>query len=304
MNIRTSCFASLAAASLLLIPSVVLADTPDGGRRTRHNSRTQTPDFEEVVPEIAPKEEVTPKIEDIPETKPEPVATETPAAVHPRTTRVDPIPVEVVPDQDVDDDSLVRGHGMQMGLTFAGIPGALLDRWFVKHGNTWDDSVNMGFSLDYFLRFKQPCEMRFSLSWLNAKTGDAYWLTRDQRNNPQLSDYIVQDYHILSLEVAAFHVVSIIDEVAFYYGGGGWVGLTMGNAKQYAIRSSCALSSNNTSSCPHEPGSVEVLGIPPVFGFVTVALGFKFTILDMMTIRAEGGFKGYLYGQLGLGVEF
>ena len=204
----------------------------------------------------------------------------------------------------VDEDSLVLGHGMQLGMAFVGVPGSLLDNWFAKHGNTWDDSVNMGFSLDYYLRFKRPCELKFSLSWVNAHTGDAYWLDDNNANHLQLADYITHDYSIVSLEVAAYQVVSIIDEIAFYYGGGAWVGATMGNAKSYAIRSSCANTADDLQKCPHEPGSVTVEGIPPVFGFVVATVGFKFTLFDMMTIRAEGGFKGYLYGQLGVGVEF
>ena len=204
----------------------------------------------------------------------------------------------------VDENSPVLGHGMQLGMSFLGVPGSLLDNWFAEHGNTWDGSVNMGFSLDYFLRFKRPCELRFSLSWVNARTGDAYWLDEDHSTRPQLADYITHNYSVLALEVTAYHVVPIIDEIAFYYGGGGWFGVTMGDAKSYAIRSSCATNTDDISVCPHEPGSVAVEGIPPVFGFVVATVGFKFTLFDMMTIRAEGGFKGYLYGQLGVGVEF
>lgn len=205
---------------------------------------------------------------------------------------------------DSDEDSLIAGHGMQLGMSFVGVPSGILGAWFEEHGNTWSNSVNMGFSLDYFLRFKRPCEMRFSLSWVNAKTGDAYWLQNAAENQPQLADYIVQNYNVISLEVAAYHIIPIIDEIAFYYGGGAWFGFTKGDAKAYAIRSSCANSSDDIQSCPHEPGSVKVEGIPPVIGFVMATVGFKFTLFDLMTIRAEGGFKGYFYGQLGLGVEF
>lgn len=204
----------------------------------------------------------------------------------------------------VDENSPVLGHGMQLGMSFLGVPGSLLDNWFSSHGNTWDGSVNMGFSLDYFLRFKRPCEMRFTLSWVNARTGDAYWLDKNNSDRPQLADYITHNYSVVGIEVAAYHVIPIIDEIAFYYGGGGWFGATLGSAKSYAIRSSCANSSDDITTCPHEPGSVSVDGIPPVFGFVVATVGFKFTLFDMMTIRAEGGFKGYLYGQLGVGVEF
>ena len=211
---------------------------------------------------------------------------------------------DAVADEVVEDNSLVAGHGMQLGMAFLGVPSGVLGHWFAHHGNTWDDSVNMGFSLDYFLRFKRPCEMRFSVSWVNAKTGDAYWLEKKSDTQPQLADYIVQDYSMVNIEIAAYHVVKIIDEVAFYYGGGGWFGVTMGNARSYAIRSSCAHYGEDIQQCPHEPGSVGVEGIPPVMGFVMATVGFKFTILDVMTIRAEGGFKGYLYGQLGVGVQF
>ena len=214
------------------------------------------------------------------------------------------IPPETPVKSEADENSVIAGHGVQLGMAFVGVPSGILNAWFEEHGNTWDHSVNMGFSVDYFLRFKQPCEMKFSLSWVNAKTGDAYWLENKSENMPQLADYITHDFSVLGLEVAAYHIIPIIDEIAFYYGGGGWFGVTMGDAKSYAIRSSCALHSDDIQQCPHEPGTVKVEGIPPVIGFVVATVGFKFTLFDMMTIRAEGGFKGYFYGQLGLGVEF
>lgn len=202
-------------------------------------------------------------------------------------------------------DSPVKGHGIQLSMSFLGVPGYIFDHWFSKHGNVWEgDAVNMGFSIDYFLRFKAPCEMRFSLSWANAATGDAYWLDERYSNSPQLADWIVNNHSFISLEIAAYHIVSITDQIAFYYGGGIWGGLILGDSKSYAIRESCALTSSDISSCPHEPGSVPLTQLPPGFGFVMVTLGFKFTVLDVMTIRAEGGFKGYFYGQVGVGVEF
>ncbi|MBO4350174.1 MAG: hypothetical protein J6A01_04395 [Proteobacteria bacterium] len=203
-----------------------------------------------------------------------------------------------------DENSLVKGHGLQMGVNFLGMPDGAFDIWFSHHGSTWDGVVNMGFNLDYFLRFKAPCEMRFSLAWNNARTGSAYWLDKRYDDRPHLADYIVNKYHVLSIEVAAYHVISIIDEIAFYYGGGGWGGLVMGEARGHAIRSACAESEGVSENCPHEPGSVKLTQMPKFFGFAMVTLGFKFTLWEIMTIRAEGGFKGYLYGQLGLGVEF
>jgi hypothetical protein len=202
-------------------------------------------------------------------------------------------------------NEIVKGHGLQLAMSFVGVPGSIIDHWFKKHGNVWEGgAINMGFSLDYTLRFQAPCEMRFSLSWLNARTGSAYWLDKSYADRPHLADYIVNNYSIISLEVAAYHVISIIDEIAFYYGGGIWGGLVLDDAKGYAIRASCAETADDISSCPHEAGSVPLTQMPPGFGFVMVTLGFKFTLFDVMTIRAEGGFKGYFYGQLGLGVEF
>ena len=204
-----------------------------------------------------------------------------------------------------DNDSVVKGQGFQLAMSFIGIPGYILDNWFSEHGNVWQNgAVNMGFSFDYFLRFNAPCEMRFALSWVNGKTGDAYWLDKNYADRPHLADYVVNDFSVIALEVTAYHVISIIDEVAFYYGGGFWGGVVLGDAKAYAIRSSCADISDDYSQCPHEPGSTPLTQMPKGFGFVIATLGFKFTLWDMMTIRAEGGFKGYFYGQVGLGVEF
>lgn len=199
----------------------------------------------------------------------------------------------------------VKGHGFQLAMTFAGIPSGILDAWFSKHGDAWDGVANMGVSLDYFLRFTAPCEMRFSLSWISARTGNAYWLDKDHADNPILADYIVNHIGLVNLEIAAYHIIPIIDEIAFYYGGGIWGGAVVGDAKSYAIRAKCAENTNgNINACPHEPGSTPVTGIPPVFGFVMATVGFKFTLLDIMTIRAEGGFKGYFYGQLAVGAQF
>lgn len=202
-------------------------------------------------------------------------------------------------------ESVVKGHGLQLAMSFVGVPGYVLDHWFSEHGNVWDgDAVNMGFALDYFLRFKAPCEMRFSLSWVNAATGDAYWLDKNYSDRPHLADWIENNHSIVSLEIAAYHVVPIIDEIAFYYGGGFWGGVVLEGSKSYAVRSGCAQNADDLTTCPHEPGSVPMTQVPPVFGFVMATIGFKFTVLDVMTIRAEGGFKGYFYGQVGVGVEF
>ena len=216
----------------------------------------------------------------------------------------DTSPKAVTAKPAADENSRVKGHGLQLAVNFLGMPDGVFDIWFSHHGSSWDGVVNMGFNLDYFLRFKAPCEMRFSLGWNNARTGSAYWLDKRYDDRPHLADYIVNKFHVLSLEVAAYHVISIIDEIAFYYGGGGWGGIGMGDARGYAIRSACAEGMGVSNKCPHEPGSVKLTQMPDFFGFVTVTLGFKFTLWDVMTIRAEGGFKGYLYGQLGLGVEF
>ena len=285
MRIRTSIITSVLASSLV-VPSLVFAYTPAA------DEWNEMSDGWDVQQEDSNRLELL----DYDGSKPD---TRDMSFYENRTDTSD----EEEADND-DEDSVIAGHGMQLGMSFVGVPSGILGAWFEEHGNTWDDSVNMGFSLDYFLRFKRPCEMRFTLSWVNAKTGDAYWLQNESELMPQLSDYIVQDYSIVALEVAAYHVIPIINEIAFYYGGGAWLGFTMGDAKSYAIRSSCANSTDDIQSCPHEPGSVKVEGVPPVIGFIMASVGFKFTLFEIMTIRAEGGFKGYFYGQLGLGVQF
>lgn len=202
-------------------------------------------------------------------------------------------------------ESVIKGHGIGLSMSILGIPGSVFGSWFAEHGNHFENgAVNMGFSLDYTLRFMIPLELRFSLAWANLRTGDAYWLRNKYSQQPQLASYVKSDHSIVSLEVTAFHVIDIIDEIAFYYGGGLWGGVVLGGGQSYAIRAECALNSESIKDCPHEPGSTVVLGLPPVLGFVTVALGFKFTLLEMLTLHTEFGFKGYLYGQVGIGVEF
>ncbi len=214
-------------------------------------------------------------------------------------------PITYIQTETPAENPHVKGHGLQLGLTFLGIPGYILDNWFSEHGNVWENgAVNMGYSLDYILRFKRPCEMRFSLSWVNAQTGDDYWLDKNYSDRPQLADYVVQNFSVISLEVAAFHVVNIVEQFAFYYGGGGWFGAIVGDAKTYAISSKCAANADDLSACRHEPGSVPLTQMPPVMGFAILTLGFKYTIADLITLRAEGGFKGYFFGQFGVGVEF
>ena len=201
-------------------------------------------------------------------------------------------------------EGVVAGHGFQIAMSFNGVPNGILDHWFAHHGEVWDGVASMGFALDYFLRFRVPCELRISLSWVNARAGDAYWLDKDHADSPILADYVHNDMSMINLEIAAYHIIDMADWAAFYYGGGLWGGVLLGDAKSYAIRSSCVSGNDNWTSCPHEPGSVPVTGVPPVVGFVMVSLGFKFKFLDVMTARVEAGFKGYFYGQLGLGVEF
>ena len=214
-------------------------------------------------------------------------------------------PITYIEQPVVAENPYVKGHGFQLGLTFLGIPGYILDNWFTTHGNVWENgAVNMGYSFDYILRFRRPCEMRFSLSWVNGQTGDAYWLDKFYANRPQLADYVVQNYSVIALEVAAYHVINIVDAFDFYYGGGGWIGAIVGDAKMYAISSKCATSTDDLSVCRHEPGAVPLTQMPPVMGFAILTLGFKYTFADLITLRAEGGFKGYFFGQLGVGVEF
>lgn len=200
--------------------------------------------------------------------------------------------------------SVVAGHGMQLAMSFNGVPNAMIDHWFANHGEMWDGVAGMGFALDYFLRFRVPCELRISLSWLNARTGDAYWLDKDHADRPELADYVRNGLSMINLEVAAYHMIDMAKWAAFYYGGGIWGGVMLGEVESCAIRESCALGNDDWTSCPHVPGSVPVTGIPPVFGFVMVSLGVKFQFLEVMTARVEAGYKGYFYGQLGLGVEF
>ncbi len=228
----------------------------------------------------------------------------------PQTDDSSNIAVASTVDDDSNSEKIIKGHGLQLGLTFLGVPDSIIDNWFAYHGSMWDGTANMGFSLDYILRFTAPCEMRFSLSWINAKTGDDFWLTNDHKEQLHLADFIRQDYSIVAIEVAAYHIIPIVQnasaltELDFYYGGGLWGGIILGGAEKYAIRSSCAYSAGDIKDCPHEPTSSDFTEMPWGIGFATIALGFKFTLVDILTIRAEGGFKGYFFGQLGMGVEF
>ena len=246
--------------------------------------------------------------QDVPSDTPQDaIPADTPQDALPADTPQDALPADTLQnaaDSGTTDETVIRGHGFQLGMSFLGVPGYFFNPWFAKHGSTWDGVVNMGVSLDYFLRFQVPCELRFTLSWFNARTGSTYWLDDDHKNAPHLAHYIVNQLSSVNIEIAAYHIVPIIDEISFYYGGGLWGGVVLGDIKSHAIRSSCALSGGDLDTCPHEPGSVSATGLPPVFGFVMVTLGFKFTLMEWLTIRAEGGFKGYFYGQLGLGVEF
>lgn len=206
-----------------------------------------------------------------------------------------------------EEESVILGHGLQLGMSVLGIPGPIFGGWFDKYGKMWDGVANMGFSLDYTMRFKFPMELRLSLSWASLRTGDAYWLKSDKADSPELADYIVNSLSTVAIEAAVYHIVPIIDSIAFYYGGGLWGGVVLGDLDAYAIDHECAMFSNSfgdIDQCAHSPSRHAVKGVPPVLGSLIVTLGFKFTVFERMTIRAEGGFKGYFYGQLGLGVEF
>ncbi len=210
---------------------------------------------------------------------------------------------------DHDNDSPIKGHGMGMSLSFVGVPSSLISHWFDKHGDTWDGVANMGFGLDYTMRFVFPMELRLSLSWTSARTGDAYWLIHE--DEPTLADYIENNLSIVAIEAAVYHIVSIADHVSvfdhidFYYGGGLWGGVLLGEARAHNINGVCASDQADIESCNYSPGYHVVDELPPIFGFVEATVGFKFSFLDdKLTVRAEGGFKGYLYGQLGIGVQF
>ena len=204
-------------------------------------------------------------------------------------------------------ESVILGHGLQLGMSFIGIPGSIFGAWFDKYGKMWDGVANMGFSLDYTMRFKFPMELRLSLSWANLRTGNGYWLKSENAEYPELADYIVSSLSTVAIEAAVYHMIPIIDNISFYYGGGLWGGVVMGDLNAYAIDHECAVYSNSfgdIDQCSHSPSSHSVKGVPPVLGSLIVTLGFKFTVFDRMTIRTEGGFKGYFYGQLGVGIEF
>lgn len=199
-------------------------------------------------------------------------------------------------------------HNLQLSMSFVDVPSFIIGAWFSKHGNMWDGRANLGVGLDYFLRFVDLLELRIGLNWSDLQTKPAYWLTNKNKDEYQLADYIKQDLSVLALEVAVYGYVDIIPEISFYYGGGLWGGVLLGEANAYNIRTSCAdeikQNGGNLQSCPHEPGSAPILGLPPVIGFVMATIGFKFTVWETLTLRAEGGFKGYFYGQIGIGAQF
>lgn len=206
-----------------------------------------------------------------------------------------------------DNERVIRGHGLQLGMSLVGIPGYIFGSWFDKHGNMWDGVANMGFSLDYTMRFTFPMELRLSLSWTSLRTGNAYWLKESNADSPELADYIVNTLSTVAIEAAVYHMIPIIDNISFYYGGGLWGGVVLGDLQAYAVDSSCAdytQSFGDIDACGHASSSHAIQGVPPMLGSLIVTLGFKFVVLEKMTIRAEGGFKGYFYGQVGLGVEF
>ncbi len=215
-------------------------------------------------------------------------------------------PLQPASDETVDSlEPVIKGHGVELAMSFLGIPGGVYGKWFVEHGYNWDNgAVNMGFSLNYTMRFRFPMELRLGLTWANLSTGDAYWLNEKRENNPELADYIKNSLSTVAIEAAVYHVIPIIDEVAFYYGGGLWGGVVLGELKAYAIDSNCAQNNSDFTSCRYAPTSNKIGGVPPVIGSLIATIGFKFTLFERMTIRAEGGFKGYLYGQVGVGVEF
>ena len=206
-----------------------------------------------------------------------------------------------------DKESVIRGHGLQLGMSLVGIPGYIFGSWFDKHGNMWDGVANMGFSLDYTMRFTFPMELRLSLSWTSLRTGGAYWLKESNADSPELADYIVNTLSTVAIEAAVYHMIPIVDNISFYYGGGLWGGVVLGDLQAYAVDSDCAdylHSFGDIDQCGHASFGHAIQGVPPVLGSLIVTLGFKFVVLEKMTIRAEGGFKGYFYGQVGLGVEF
>ena len=145
------------------------------------------------------------------------VPSDTPQDALPSDTPQDALPTpQDAADSGTTDETIIRGHGFQLGMSFLGVPGYFFNPWFAKHGSTWDGVVNMGVSLDYFLRFQVPCELRFTLSWFNARTGSTYWLDDDHKNAPHLAHYIVNQLSSVNIEIAAYHIVPIIDEISFY----------------------------------------------------------------------------------------
>ena len=203
-------------------------------------------------------------------------------------------------------ESVLRGHGLQLTMSLVGIPGYVFDAWFDQHGNMWDGVANMGFSLDYTMRFTFPMELRLSLSWTSLRTGSAFWLETSNTGRPELASYVINTLSTVALEAAVYHMIPITDAIAFYYGGGLWGGVVLGSLESRAIHPDCADQPffDPGEICGHAPSGNNVQGLPPVIGSLIVTLGFKFVLLEHMTIRAEGGFKGYFYGQVGLGVEF
>ena len=195
-------------------------------------------------------------------------------------------------------DFMVTGH-------FIDVPGFLIEPWFSLHDDMWKGQANMGISFDYVLRVVDLLEFRASIQWNDFSMQGGYWLQKDYTNN--LADWVEQDISSIGIDLEIFGYVQIVPQISFYYGGGVWGGALLGKATSYSINSTCAndyAPGSPLDNCSHSPTGVPVKGLPPVFGFASVTVGFKFVPVEHFVIRTEGGFKGFFYGSLGMGIEF
>jgi len=92
------------------------------------------------------------------------------------------------------------------------------------------------------------------------------------------------------------------------YGGGLWGGALIGTLDRANIRSDCGESvSVGTASleeCPFEPVFIREDGLPPIIGFLNVAVGLRATLSERFVIKAEAVFRGFFFGGLGIGAQF
>lgn len=202
------------------------------------------------------------------------------------------------------EDDLTWTHTVTGGARAVYLPSGILDAFFDQHANTWQDgNPNFAFGVDYTLRRVGSWEFNAGAYWTDLSMPDGYWVEKDK--DLSAADFTRVGLSTIALEAEFFGFWDIIPELSWYYGGGIWAGVILGELEKANIDDRCpGIEAGDISGCSNDGFFEPEEGIPPFIGFVSVTTGLRLVLEERFVMKLEGGFNGLLFGGLSMGTQF